>query len=178
MAYVPTRADATLVAADFVARETAAGFTTPVTDRLVAMFDSILCSVGFQQKIVDTRGPGASNTTTSTTPVAMPTGASGSFTAPIAKNYLIHVDLTDLFATVATTIIFFRLVVNGTPITVTNGMTLTRNVANDRGPLSFRQAVAMNAGANTVAVQWSVAVGSAGAATWDTNSGLVITVVG
>lgn len=178
MAYVPTRADATLAATDMAARLTAAGASVALRDTLVAMFDSILCSVGFQAKVIDTRGPGSSNTTTSTSPVNMPTGASGTFTAPVAKTYLLIADLTDVFATAGTTIIFFRFVVNGIGLTVTNGMTLTRNVANDRGPLSFRQAVSMNAGSNTIQLQWSVAVGSAGAATWDTSSGLVLTVVG
>lgn len=178
MAYVPTRADATPATADFIGRMTSAGVPLSMRDTLVAMFDSILCSVGYQQKVIDTHGPSSSNTTTSTTFVNMPVGASGTFTAPVAKTYLVEVDICNAFCTVATTIIFFRLFVNGSLVSPTTGMQMSLNVANARQSLSFRQAVGMVAGANTVQLQWLAAAGSAGAAGWDLEASMVVTVVG
>lgn len=179
MAYVPTRADATPAATDLAARLTTAGVPVALRDTLVAMLDSILCSVGVQgAPVINTHGPGASNTTASTSFVNMPTGASGTFTAPVAKTYQLVADLSDIFATAGTTIIFFKFVVNGVGVTPTNAMTLTRNVANDRGFISLRQSVALVAGSNTIQLQWSVNVGAAGSATWDAASGLVLTVQG
>lgn len=140
-----------------------------------ALIDAILSSVGFQTKIIDTSGPSTSNTTSSTSFVNMPTGASGSFTAPIAKTYLFHVDLQGTFITVSSGDISYRFVVNGTPVTPTKAMTWTQNEVSSRKNISFRQALAMNAGSNTIQLQWNV---SAGTATWDVGGSMTIHVSG
>lgn len=153
MAYVPTRSDATAVATDTVARLNTPGSPNAgatLKDALVALQDSNLCSTGFQ---VESNNPETAHSTSSSTFVDMP-GASFTFTAPIAKTYVVHAD-TAVFFSVAGGVGYLRLVVNGS-----NGPTLTfggsGTATTVQWPVHLMHAAACVAGANTIKIQWGV----------------------
>lgn len=96
MPYTPTRSDATAVATDTIARlntNPSPNAGASLKDATVALQDSMLCAVGYQAQDVATTN--ISLTTTTYTAV----WASYTFVAPIAKTYLVHVDVIGWYLT-------------------------------------------------------------------------------
>lgn len=171
MAYVPTRADATPMAADMATRlSSALGATIPTNDRIVALCDDILCATGYQAQS-DAAGLGTA-TTASTAFADVGNGSSTgfqtwSFTAPIAKTYLLRVDL-DAFVTVAIGRVSFQVAVDGTAPggQPSNAASFFFNQTAVHARLSFVVPIALSAGAHTIKLQWK----SDGSATANVNT--------
>lgn len=163
MAYIPTRANATPCATDMAARLTTAGVPVSVRDTLVAMFDAILCSVGYQTHD-DTFALGSA-TTTSTTYVDVGNGTSTgfssfTFTAPIAKTYLIYTNCSAVKSVSAgSTQLWFQLLVDGVAQPNQSDMTTFFASNFDQKEFSFVVPVALTAGSHTLKLQWKVSAG-------------------
>jgi hypothetical protein len=161
MAYVPTRPDATPCAADAAARfSTATGQPVTAVDTLVALLDSMLCSVGYQAHS-DAFALGAA-TTTSTTFVDVGNGSSTgfspwTFSVPVAKTYVISVNASAVkTASTSSTVLTFQLLVDGVAQPAQSDM-LTWFAANfDQKHVIFSVPVALSAGSHTVKLQWKV----------------------
>lgn len=111
-----------------------------------AYIDAVLSSVGFQAESNIILGTASTSSAT----LANVPGASFSFTAALAKTYLVHCDF-GCFASAAGGN-SFRLVVNGN-----SGPTLTMYIPASGQVCGFHlmHAAACIAGANTIAVQWA-----------------------
>lgn len=127
-----------------------------------ALFDAILSSVGVQ---LESNNALSANSTSSASFVDVP-GSSITFTAPIAKTYVVHCDFA-FYITSGTSGAQFRLVVNGD-----NGPTLTFGGTNQplstHTPLHLMHSAACVAGANTIKIQW---LGISGTTTVNVNGG-------
>jgi hypothetical protein len=160
MAYIPTRANATPCATDMAARLTTSGVPVSVRDTLVAMFDSILCSVGYQDHS-DAFALGSASTS-STTFVDVGNGSSTgfspwTFSVPVAKTYVISVNASAVkTASTSSTVLTFQLLVDGVAQPAQSDM-LTWFAANfDQKHIIFSVPVALSAGSHTVKLQWKV----------------------
>jgi len=154
LSYSPTRADATPVATDAVARlntSPSPNAGASLKDTLVALMDSILCASGVQ---VENNITLSANNTNAGSFVDMP-GTSFTFTAPIAKTYTVHCDLAFFFSvgTSGTGYGAVRLVVNGS-----NGAEVVAGASslNNLIPLHTMHSAACLVGANTIKLQWAV----------------------
>jgi hypothetical protein len=128
---------------------------------LKATADVMMTSVAFQGQD-DQAASGGSVVASSFTAAAYPTW---SFSAPFAKNYLVHVDLSaQMSAFASTQRMFFQLRVNGVAPSgqPAHAMTIAFNSTNYHQRLSFRVLAPFNAGANTIALYWSVDSGCTG----------------
>jgi hypothetical protein len=181
MAYVPTKPNATPCAADAASRfSTATGQAVIAVDTLVALEDNILCSTGFQAQPTS----GALGTqTTATTSFADLTGASCTFTAPIAKTYEVQVQVSP-FMTVAQDGLFFRLLNNGSTV-ADNTTNASMHVFIVSGALlayqlmTFIVPVPCVVGANLIKLQWRLEFGNPGSiGKVDSGSHFVVTVRG
>jgi hypothetical protein len=161
MAYVPTKPDATPCAADAATRfSTATGLTVLPVDTLVALLDTMLCSVGYQAQN-DAFALGSA-TTTSTSFVDVGNGSSTgfsswTFTAPVAKTYLIDVTCSAYkSASAGGSQLWFQLVVDGVAQPNTSDMTTFFGMNLDPKKFVFSVPVALSAGSHTVKLQWKV----------------------
>lgn len=160
MPYVPTRADATPSATDMAARLTVAGVAVAVRDALVAMFDAILCSVGYQAQN-DAFALGSA-TTISTSYVDVGNGSSTgfsswSFTPPVAKTYTIDVNCSAYkSASSGGSQLWFQLLVDGVAQSNTSEMTTFFGTNFDPKHLVFSVPVALSAASHTIKLQWKV----------------------
>lgn len=164
MAYTPTKPDATPCAADAAARFTVAtGQTVIPVDTLVALLDSVLCSVGYQAQN-DAFALGSA-TTTSTSFVDVGNGSSTgfsswSFTPPVAKTYLIDVNCSAYkSASSGGTQLWFQLLVDGVAQPSTSEMTTFFAANLDQKHVTFSVPVALSAASHTVKLQWKVTSG-------------------
>lgn len=164
MPYVPTKPDATPCAADAAARFTSAtGQTVLPVDTVVALLDSILCGLGYQAQN-DAFALGSASTT-STTFVDVGNGtstgfSSWTFTVPIAKTYVIDVNCSAYKgASSGSTIIWWRLLVDGVAQPETSEMTSFYGSAEGNKHFVFSAPVALSAGSHTVKLQWKVSSG-------------------
>lgn len=138
---------------------------------LEALADTVLCACSQQARIMDTNGPGSSNSTTSASFVNMPTGSSANFTAAFAKVYVVDVDINNITLNPAGNLVNFRFLINGVGVTPIKSMTVARNDTN-RFCLSFRQQIQMQAGNNTIQMQWST--GGGATAMWDATASMTM----
>lgn len=138
-----------------------------------AQADAILCAVGFQGVATDQAGLNQSNNTASYTDVF----SSFSFTAPISKTYLFHVDLS-CFMSGANDFAFFQFKVDGSVPggQPTNGTRHYFTSLNDHKSISFRVPLALSAGAHTLQLQWKTA--GTGTVTTGTADKLFVVVTG
>lgn len=120
-----------------------------------ALIDAILSALGYQAQF----DVGSASTTTSST--SFVNLISCSWTPPLTKNYLIHVDLSAYNNTVGGGI-DFQLIVGGVTLSPLGSMRIVNNEANSHKRLSFRQLAAFAAGvATTIQLQWKVVSGTA-----------------
>lgn len=161
MPYSPTKPDATACAADAAARfTTAAGTPIAVVDTLVALQDSMLCSIGYQAHN-DAFALGSASTT-STSFVDVGNGSSTgfspwTFSVPVAKTYLIGVNCSAVkTASAGSTVLTFQLLVDGVAQPAQSDM-MTWFASNfDQKHFVFSVPVALSAGSHTVKLQWKV----------------------
>lgn len=179
MSYSPVNSDATNVAGYTITRLNATSpATTAVTsDQAVAIADSYLGTVAYlDQNEAACTGSGSTTSTTFGNVTNMPTYT---FSAPVAKVYLVHLDVTGIFQSVGTSGIALRLS-NNTNSTIGNNLTWSwfPSVINNRsGKFSARTPMTMVAGNNVIQVQWKVLVGGDTAAV-DTVTSRAFTVTG
>jgi len=122
-----------------------------------ALIDAILSSVGYQAQ--DVSGPGAQTSTGSFANVF----PSYTFNAPIAKKYLVHIDVT-VSATVLTAgraSMSFQLLVNGATVVPLNTGVIDMISTVNYWSASWRAPVTMNTGNNTLQLQWAANTGTA-----------------
>lgn len=161
MPYSPTKPDATPCAADAAARfAVATGQPTSAVDTLVALLDSMLCSVGYQAQN-DAFALGSA-TTTSTSFVDVGNGSSTgfsswTFSAPVAKVYTIDVTCSAYkSASSLGSQMWFQLLVDGVAQPNTSEMTTFFGMNLDPKKFIFSVPVALSAGSHTVKLQWKV----------------------
>jgi hypothetical protein len=161
VAYSPTKPDATPCATDTAARfSTATGQSVVAVDTLVALFDGVLCSVGYQAQ--NDAFAIANATTTSTTFVDVGNGTSTgfapwTFSVPVAKTYMIDVNCSAVkTASVSNTQLWFQLLVDGVAQPAQSGMTTFYSSNFDQKHFTFGVPVALTAGSHTVKLQWKV----------------------
>lgn len=131
---------------------------------LKAIADATLCAVGYQGQ--DYQAATAS-TSSSLSFVDVGGFPSWSFTAPIAKTYLVHVDCTASLTGLTNGVLFWQVVNNGNAITPSQSFVFNSNLW--ALPMSFRVPVSMVAGTNVIKLQWKVNNASAVATTATTN---------
>ncbi len=131
------------------------------TAYLQAIADAVLCATGFQGEFGTSLG---TNNTSSVTFADLPS-SSITFSAPIAKTYIVHAHVTVFFT--AGQVGFLRLVVNGNngPTTIINDPVAASTTQYN---VHLMASGACAAGNNTIKVQW--AVGNAGSDTLNTNT--------
>jgi len=142
---------------------------------LAAIADVTMAACGVQ--VCDSSFGSTASTTSASFVDANAAYADLTFTAPIAKSYLVHVDVSFFASTGAPTTIGFLGVKN-----VTSGVSCTPPTAQTNIfansviiPLSFRALVPMSAGANVLRLIWKVTGGTLNA---NGNCARVITVSG
>lgn len=118
-----------------------------------AQADVILCSVGFQ---LESNSFLSAHNTSSTTYADVP-GTSITFSAPVAKTYVVHADFSWFFSAGTDPLAFARLVVNGSAGPELNLNAITANVtAATQFTTHLMHAAACAAGNNTIKLQWRV----------------------
>lgn len=145
---------------------------------LTAIADVTLAACGVQV-CDDAASTGVVNTTSSTLVDANSAYGDLSFTAPIAKSYLVHVDVTCYMSagtpSACNAYIALKNVTTGAVYSATGGRAnfaaLSSSVL-----VSFRVLVPMSAGANTLRLQWRITGG--GTLSTNTACGRTITVSG
>lgn len=178
MSYSPVNSDATNVAAYTIARLNA---TSPATgavtsDQAVAIADSYLGTVAY---LAQDEAACTASSTTSTSFANIGGMPTYTFNAPVAKVYLVHLDITGCFQSVGTSGIAFRLS-NNTNSTIGNNLTWSwfpSAINNRSGKFSNRTPITMVAGNNVLQVQWKILVGGDTGNT-DTVTSRAITVTG
>lgn len=170
MSYTPTRSDATAVANDVVSR-----LNTPVSpaagavvgDKLVAIQDSLLCSVGYQ-------GSDTVDGSTASTASGSPANVFASWTTPslVAKKYLLIVDVHFWMSVTGTTT--FQILVDGSPLAIAKTARAHAS-STEEIRITWHQVFVASAGTHIIQLQWFV---SAGTANTDANSCRGFTVAG
>ncbi len=160
--YSPSATDTVAVASDAATRVNAITGTPMLPSPAVpaafqaflqAVIDNMLCAVGLQ---IESNNVLSSNTSTNTSFVDLP-GSSITFTATIAKTYLVHCDCAIAQTVGVNTTNQLRLVVNGS-----NGPAIWANTSVLNAQFSFHlmHSAACVAGANTIKLQWAAASGA------------------
>lgn len=118
---------------------------------LRSLADAILGGVkGPQGPVVDVEGGGQ----------VAPTGGvftglvSGNFTAYVGREYMVEVDIAALLLTTAAGTAFFRLSLDGNPLTPPLSWRFRRNYNTDRGYSSMRHKIYAHPGGHTLVVEW------------------------
>lgn len=137
-----------------------------------AIADAVMCGVGYQGQSSVT-GTGGSTSSTSLVDAAGWTDYT--FTAPVAKTYLVHVDVS-AFCTVTAGVGSFGLHNVTTLTSYTPNAILHYSALNVIYPISYRVPVAMSAGSNTLRVTW--AAPTSGTVNNNSNSFRVFTITG
>lgn len=176
MPYSPTSPYATACATDLAARITTAGVPVTSQDTTVALLDNVLCSTSFQAQSSATCGGSTSTSSTSFADITgMPTI---SFTAPIAKSYLIHLQFVGFFQSTGTSGIKFQIVNTSSGFTTsTVAFIAFPSATNVRTNISVVVPMSMVQGANSHKIQWACAA-AAQTANADTSCSWVATFTG
>jgi hypothetical protein len=159
--YTPTATDAAVVATDAATRIGNITGTPTLSSPIVpaafqafvqATADNMLNAVGLQ---LESNNALTANNTTSTSFVDIP-GTSITFTAPIAKTYLVHCDFSMFQSANPAAVHQVRLVVNGN-----NGPAIWNApvALNQQSPMHLMHAAACAAGSNTIKLQWAASSG-------------------
>ncbi len=127
--------------------------------------DATMCAVGYQASDVVLALGTASRGANTFADIGNGTStgfATWSFSAPIAKTYLVHVDL-ECYMTVAGDAVVFQVVNTTTSVNYTDASAqITMTALNSRTACHFMLPVVMNAGANVLKIQWkTTGVGTA-----------------
>lgn len=138
-----------------------------------AQADAIMCATGYQGQ---SDAAGSADSTSSTSFVDVSGFSSYSFTAPLAKTYLVHVDMSCYVAT-AVNNVSIRLMKDGASVFDSPAARLAFSTLLEHSRLSFRCPVAMTVGANVLKLQWKVSSG-AGSVNVDTSDFRCFTVSG
>jgi len=151
MSYTPVNSDAANVAAYTIARlnATSPSSVAVTSDQATAIADSQLGAIGLQ---TENNITGFSPNSYSNTPLADVPGSSWTFTAPVAKKYIVHVDTLMFFTAGANPFGALRLVVNGDAGPTVTFHTVTLNLLL---PIHTMHSALCVAGANTIKLQWS-----------------------
>lgn len=186
MPYSPT-ADGIAMANKIAANLAAAGLTA-MQDSIAAgnlapaaMADALLASMGFQAQSSSMALGTASTTSSSFADVGNGTSTGFApyvFAAPIAKTYLVHVDLACYVTTSVRCLLNFRLDVNGTTYEPAATALADMNDSALFYPAHFRLAVPMVVGNNTIRIQWRRAAGASATGEVNVFTGRTITVTG
>jgi hypothetical protein len=181
MSYTPVKTDATNVAAYVITRLNTATPSSGATtnDQNTAVADAYLNSLGYQGQTNVSLG----SVTTTSTSYADVTGSSVTFTAPVAKIYLVTVNIKP-FMTGAQDGINFQLLNNSFVVMGASGngamgqFIITAQLVAYQN-FTFSVPVLMVAGSNTLKLQWQLQFGNPSAvAHVDSSSCLVYTFTG
>jgi hypothetical protein len=138
-----------------------------------AFIDAILSSVGYQAQH-DVAGNSGTTTSTSFVDAGY---SSMSWTAPIAKTYLVHVDASVYASAGTADTIELRLVVDGSPAANTGPVYLYLPGTNIIVGQSWRVPVSLTAASHTLKLQWRTFAGAVTLAS-NSNTRLQITITG
>lgn len=139
--------------------------------RLAALEALLLAGVGFQAQ---SYAAASSDSTSSSSLVDCSGFGAWSFTVPVARTYLVHVDLQAYVAGVTDGTLHWQTVVDGSPVGPEQSFVLHDNLW--AMPSSFRVPAALGAGGHTIKLQWRT--GGAGTATLTTDCFRTFTVTG
>lgn len=137
---------------------------------LQAIADVTLAACGFQGQSQEAASVASS--TSETDWINVPGFPGWTFTAPIAKTYLVHADCTAKLAGFSNVVLELRIAVNGVGygergfLFVVDGSCL---------PMSWRAAAPMVKGANDVRLQWRMGLGVTASTTADNFRTLTVT---
>jgi hypothetical protein len=179
MSYTPVNSDATNVAGYTITRlnATSPSSSAVTSDQAVAIADSYLGTVAYlDQHEAACTGSGSTTSTSFGNVTNMPTYT---FSAPVAKVYLVHVDICGIFQSAGSGGIALRLS-NNTNSTIGNNLTWSwfPTAINTRSSrFSACTPITMVAGNNVLQMQWKVLTGGDTAAV-DTVTSRAFTVTG